>query len=735
MAIAFGLSQQFLPQAGRGDARFDVRWVAGLIALALVIAVVSGIASWYFTRFVIDDEELRIETGVVVKRSKKIPFERLQSVDIVQPLLARVLGLAELRLEAGAGDSATTLRYLKRAKATRLRDYLLARAQGYQTTLGAHDTRPLPSPLTDQSVGDRILVRVPPTRLVASFLLSTEWMLAVLGTIAVVVATTVAGIPVAALGGIIPLAIGAVRLIGDRLIGMFNFTLAESSRGLRITRGLTNLTSQSVPLDRVQGVKTVQPLLWRPLGWMRAELDILGYGRGGDDNNESVATSVLLPVATTDEVTMALSRVLPQVGVDAIDLHPAPRRARWLRWFDFWTLRYGWDDRALVTTHGWLNHVRDIVPHAKTQSVRIEQGPLQRRLGLADVQIHTPKGPVNAVARQIDAGVARELALSQLDRARAARATERDDRASRRNRRQALEDDDLLAAFGTDRSALLGSGGECEVFALGAQHVLRLYRPSEEAAVVAPQLAALYGGWRETPLPFALPLTVETGRRAGRTYAVDVRLPGENLSHWLGRATTEDRRTALRSFLDATLQLQRLPSPLHGFARLIGPHAGRRFDTLTALLDDMLAGPLTRSRSRLEADLPDLGRSWTNLHRDLAGRTVQPTVVHGDICPPNAYVAEVVGRPVISAIGDFSPHTVHGDPLLDVTGAVAFLELERYPGATDDAAWLTDVAADLLGPEVRHWIEVYRRFYGLYFSDTYDVDPGLYAWCLDQLSD
>ena len=36
---------------------------------------------------------------------------------------------------------------------------------------------------------------------------------------------------------------------------MFNFTLAESPRGLRITRGLTNLTSQSVPINRIQGVQ------------------------------------------------------------------------------------------------------------------------------------------------------------------------------------------------------------------------------------------------------------------------------------------------------------------------------------------------------------------------------------------------------------------------------------------------------------------------------------------------
>ena len=43
---------------------------------------------------------------------------------------------------------------------------------------------------------------------------------------------------------------------------------------------------------------------------------------------------------------------------------------------------------------------------------------------------------------------------------------------------------------------------------------------------------------------------------------------------------------------------------------------------------------------------------------------------------------------MVTGIGDFSPHTVHADPMMDVTGAVAFLELEPYAEAAEDAAWL-----------------------------------------------
>ncbi|MGI3782642.1 MAG: PH domain-containing protein, partial [Janthinobacterium lividum] len=423
VAIVLGLGRQLVENRGDGEglAGLGLRWILlGVLALAL-LAGGAGYVSWRFTRFVIDDDELRIENGVLFKTSRKIAFERIQSVDILQPFAARLFGLAELRIEAGAGDSGIRLRYLSRVTSARLRDYLLARAHGTAARLADTADGPARDVLFDSGVADKTLVTVLPGALVGSFLLSTEFLVPVLVVVALTVGAAVRGIGLVALGGIVPMAFGVFSLVSRRVIAMFHFTLAESSRGLRVTRGLTNLSSQSVPVDRIQGVRLCQPVLWKPFGWWRVDVDIVGYGSRDRENNAGEATSVLLPVANRAQVRLALSRVLPGFTVEAIELHRAPGRSRVFRWFDWWTLRYGWDDRAIVTAHGWIVHERHVVPHAKTQSVRIEQGPLQRRLRLADVHIDTPRGPVHAVARQLDTAVARELALSQLDRARAAR--------------------------------------------------------------------------------------------------------------------------------------------------------------------------------------------------------------------------------------------------------------------------------------------------------------------------
>ncbi len=735
VAIAIGWGREVVTSTG--DNQLDtggLTWILPILGIVVVLAAITGFIAWYFTRFLIDDEELRIETGAIFKKSTKIPFERLQSVDIIQPLAARIFGLAELRLDAG--NSSTKLRYLSRGKASRLRDYLLTRAHGQQASIRDLDQQAAASIFTDLGVTDQPLVQVSPQRLIVSFLLSSEWLIPAAITIIIVVTTAAFGVVPLALGGLIPLLIGMVSLIWRRVIGMFNFTLAESPRGLRITRGLTNLTSQSVPINRIQGVKVSQPLLWQLLGWYRMDVDILGYAHGDSENNESNASSVLLPVATFDEVDLAIGRVLPGFNLDAIELHPSPIRARWLRWFDFWTLRYGWDDWTLITEHGWFTHVRDIVPHAKTQSVRIEQGPLQRLLRLADVHVHTPRGPVNAVAHQVDEQTARELALSQLDRARTARSTERQRRAAEQVRTDDHKGEaEALAAFGTSRDQLLGSGGESEVFAIDHERVLRLYRSRHEAPRrTAAQLQALYQIWAGCDVGLELPIIFEWGERSGRFFTVDRRLSGRNFSGWLQHADMAQRRPALISFLDATERLQQLPSPVPGFARLIGDGAPQQFGSLVELLSSMLRGPLQSSRIHLERDIPGVAGVWNRLHGELAQRSVVPTIVHGDVCPPNAYVSRGPQGPVVTGIADFSPHTVHADPLMDVAGALIFLELEPYADAAADAAWLEAVAVERHGPEIVHWIDVYRQFYGFYFSNAYAMDPHLYTWCLRQLS-
>ncbi|HET6213740.1 MAG TPA: PH domain-containing protein, partial [Micromonosporaceae bacterium] len=80
----------------------------------------------------------------------------------------------------------------------------------------------------------------------------------------------------------------------------------------------------------------------------------------------------------------------------------------------------GLTDLVLVTRDGLLTRELVIVPYARIQSVRVVQGPIQRRLRLASVHADTA-GALHAVAHHRDQAEAWQLAAVLADRAHAAR--------------------------------------------------------------------------------------------------------------------------------------------------------------------------------------------------------------------------------------------------------------------------------------------------------------------------
>ncbi|QRN81493.1 MAG: PH domain-containing protein, partial [Nocardiopsis sp. BM-2018] len=111
--------------------QFGFAWV-----LVLAVAVVFGslayaLPAWWYGSFGLREDHLVVHSGLLMRSSREIPLSRLQAVDVVQPLLMQVFGLAELRIELAGGDgSAIRLRCLRRQVAERLRVAVLAHAAG-----------------------------------------------------------------------------------------------------------------------------------------------------------------------------------------------------------------------------------------------------------------------------------------------------------------------------------------------------------------------------------------------------------------------------------------------------------------------------------------------------------------------------------------------------------------------------------------------------------------------------
>lgn len=420
VGISVYLGRDLLERLVRGEHVGSIDqwwWLIAVIGGIFALVTVFGFISWRTTRFVVDDDEVRIERNFINHTSDRIGFSKIQSVDVVQPFAARLLGLTSVKIDVGSGGG-KEIAYLSRTRAVELRDFLLARAHRSDATVASTAVGPHAGILSDLSTADRVLVRATPRNLVITGLLSAELAsLIFFGLLGFFVPLAITGKLYGAFGAL-PLLLSAAGMIGNRVIKQWNYTLADTGYGVRVTRGLTSLASQSLPVSRIQGIAIEQGILWRPFGLYRVKIDVLGqHGMKG----ESDVDSLLMPAGTWADVETALHAVWPGLPLQDVPLETVPSRARWLRWFDAQTLRWGCSDQVIVSQSGLLTTTTSVVHHARAQSVALRQGPWQRRLKLATVAVHTSSGPVDLRCRHLDEQVARELAMSELGRAAAAR--------------------------------------------------------------------------------------------------------------------------------------------------------------------------------------------------------------------------------------------------------------------------------------------------------------------------
>ncbi len=454
-------------EAAGGEARqlhISILLLAAAAVAGALIAIGFGYIGWYFHTFRITDEAIEQRKGVVFRQQRQARLDRLQAVDVVQPLMGRLFGFAKITVEvAGGAKSGIALQFLRLHDAEALRNEILALAAGYRAEVAArHDGseagkrsgglreefeqfRLAPTPGSARTAvaaaEERLLVAVPVPRLLASILLSWGTIASAAMVLIFIGGSIVVGIVVPEVdivgaflgGGFVGLLSGAAGMVSYLIASLnrgVNFRLGISSDGVRIAHGMLETRKQTVPPGRVQAVHFKQSLLWRGRDWWHIVVNVAGY----QDNQEAVST--LLPVGTREEALAALWSVLPDLG----DPDPEGTVSRALsgsgsdggfitapvsaKWVDPLQRRFRGvlaTETALFIRRGWLVRELIVVPHERTQSLSLRQGPIQRRLAIADVAVHSTKGVVRPVAQHLAVADAVGLLTAQARRARARR--------------------------------------------------------------------------------------------------------------------------------------------------------------------------------------------------------------------------------------------------------------------------------------------------------------------------
>nr|WP_311497785.1 PH domain-containing protein [uncultured Mobiluncus sp.] len=463
---------------------FSLLAIAALLLLLLLFTYLS----WRFTAYALTDEAVLFRHGIIFKKERHMRLNRIQAVDVIAPLVPRLLGLAKLHVDsAGASGSQIDIMYLKASQAQALRAEILSKASGQKTPTGpatdaanslTNGTKIIgigeaglvgALPAASGEAPETTLYEVPTDMLVGSILRSiSTWfavllipLLFVLGLIPAI-AIFMSGdadsfwaamlLAPQALLGVLGGIFATITAIGQKVNEGWNFTAAASADGIRLRHGLTTHDSQTIPPGRVHAVVLKQPLLWRGKDWWRVELTMAGYqgaSEGNGNNKKKTSSHVMLPVGTRTQALQALWMMEHDLGA-VTDLNgaeigtagtnllevllygsgPAPgifTASSKARWFDWIT----WNRKAAVLTttmvmirDGRITRRVSFVPHCRMQSVALRQGPLQRALGMANVKLHLVPGVVPTTVYHLPNESAQRLWELQVSHADMARQKE-----------------------------------------------------------------------------------------------------------------------------------------------------------------------------------------------------------------------------------------------------------------------------------------------------------------------
>ncbi|MDO5661879.1 MAG: PH domain-containing protein [Brachybacterium sp.] len=395
----------------------------GLLLAVLVLAIGLSALAWWRFRYEVAADGVRIYSGIITRSTRSAPRDKIESVSVERPLLARLLGLAKVRIEiAGGGDSYLDIAFVSADDAERLRTEILQVARGAtppqrpdaptdpkehgqeeesSDLYGTHarSGTDLHAVLTDGVTDGKLLAEIPTERLLRSMIrdlgLITSAIIAVLfGIAGAGWMIWSGGFSFAALVVVVPMVIAGPQLVFSRLESGWGFVSRVTDRGIRMRRGLLNTRTDNLAPGRIQDVTLTRPLLWRGPGWTSAKVTMAGIG---DDDDEGASNA--LPVGTRAELDATLGHLIRPFGAEddaALREHLLTVPARSIEGIRpvHPLLVIGRRTRVvlvlpgvIILRSGLLARRLHIIPRERIQGVQLLQGPIDRRIGTADLVI------------------------------------------------------------------------------------------------------------------------------------------------------------------------------------------------------------------------------------------------------------------------------------------------------------------------------------------------------------
>lgn len=313
----------------------EIEWIPLLVTSGILLFIlVGGIVRWLRFTYRLEEGELRIEYGFIIRKKRYIPVERIQSLDFSEGIFHRPFQLVKVSVEtAGASGNESAeaeLTAIHKQEAEELEGLISqykherTEEEGEREEEAVETTRPL----YEMRMKEIILMAI--TSGGAGVVLSgvgvffSQVMDALpLGAIYQEIVDWIQiGVLVVAFTAVLVLLIAYLISIVLTLFRYSNFRVHIHDEDLIITRGWLEKKQMTIPLNRIQGLRIDENIIRQPLGY--ASVTIISAGGAlmqGDENQLR-----LLPFIKKVEIHKVMKKVLDDYTIDVAFNRP-PRRA------------------------------------------------------------------------------------------------------------------------------------------------------------------------------------------------------------------------------------------------------------------------------------------------------------------------------------------------------------------------------------------------------------------------
>ncbi|GAA0322061.1 PH domain-containing protein [Bacillus carboniphilus] len=412
-----------------------------MVAGAMIVIVgITGIVSWLKYSYRLEQQELRIEYGLFVRKKRYIPFDRIQSLDLTSGILHRMFNLVQVKVETAGGSAVgkeadAVLTAVTKQEAERIKSIIFA-----ERSEVAEDLPDKSNVTTIYQITNKQLLLLATTS----------------GSVGVVLSAVMAFffqfeevIPYEEIfSGITVWVQGSVLLITFTILFFFtlawvasiiltylryaNFTVKKEQEDIIITKGLIEKRQLTLPLVRIQSVRVVENPIRQLLGLAAVYVDSAG-STSNDMNDKAL---MLFPVIRKRALKELVELGLPDYEVDP-PLKGAPVHAlklqilrsflillpflaagfyffhKWglvvllivpllftWRWFQYKDTGYHLSgNKQLTLRHRAISRTTSFLLKNKIQAIEWNRGPIMRKWELVSVWGHVKSGSTKSIAK------------------------------------------------------------------------------------------------------------------------------------------------------------------------------------------------------------------------------------------------------------------------------------------------------------------------------------------------